>query len=130
MLESLISTWAVFLLIGQELGNEIFALVRDIVPCLVVESECSSTDFFHDFLITGAIEGWLTTEKNEANDSTTPDIAFSTVVLVKDLRGNVVRSSELFIQGLAWVIDKRGSEVNDLDLVKLLVLFKKDVLWF
>ena len=130
MLESHISTWAVFLLIGQKFGDEIFALVRDIVPCLVVESECSSTYFFHDFLITGAVEGWLTTEKNEANDTTTPDIAFSTVVLVKDLRGNVVRSSELFIQGLAWVIDKRGSEINDLDLVKLLVLFKKDVLWF
>ena len=106
MLESLISTWAVFLLIGQELSNEIFALVRDIVPCFVVESKCSSTDFFHDFLITGAVEGWLTTEKNVANDSATPDITFSSVVLVKDLRGNVVRSSELFIQGLVRIIDK------------------------
>ena len=81
-------------------------------------------------MVTGAVEGWLTTEKNVANNSTTPDVALSSVVLVEDLRGNVVGSSEFLIKRLVRVIDKRGSEVNDLDLVKFLVLFKKDVLWF
>ena len=81
-------------------------------------------------MVTGAVEGWLTTEKNVANNSTTPDIALSSVVLVEDLGGNVVWSSEFLIKGLVRVIDKGGSKVNDLDLVKLLVLFEKDVLWF
>ena len=81
-------------------------------------------------MVTGAIEGWLTTEKNVANNSTTPDIALSSVVLVEDLRGNVVWSSKFLIKGLVRVIDEGGSKVNDLDLVKLLVLFEKDVLWF
>ena len=81
-------------------------------------------------MVTGAVEGWLTTEKNVANNSTTPDIALSSVVLVEDFRGNVVWSSEFLIKGLVRVIDKGGSKINDLDLVKLLVLFEKDVLWF
>ena len=81
-------------------------------------------------MITGTVEGWLTTEKNVTDDSATPDIALSAVVLVENLRCNVVRSSELLIERLVWVIHKRGAEVDDLDLVEFLVLFEQDVLWF
>ena len=81
-------------------------------------------------MVTGAVERWLTTEKNVSNNSTTPDIALFIVVLVENFRGNVVGSSKFLIKGLVRVIDKRGSEVDDLDLVELLISLKKDVLWF
>ena len=52
------------------------------------------------------------------------------VVLGKDLWGNVIRSSELFVEFLSLINDERSSEVNDLDLVELLVLLEQDILWF
>ena len=79
-------------------------------------------------MVTGAVEGWLTTEKNVANNSTTPDVALSSVVLVEDLRGNIVGGAELLVKVTVGVVDEGGAEINDLDLVELLVLLEENVL--
>ena len=108
--------------------DKVFASVTDVVPCFVIEGKSTSTDFLHDFLVALAVEWRLTTQQDVANYPTTPDIALFSVVLVQNFRCNIVWGAELFIQLLVWVIDKRGSKVNNLDLIEFLVLFKQDVL--
>ena len=76
-----------------------------------------------------AIEWRNTTEKNVANNSATPYVAFSSVILVENFWSDVVRGSKLFIKLLVWIIDKGSSEVNDLDLVELFVLLEENILW-
>ena len=51
------------------------------------------------------------------------------VILVEDLRGDVVGRAELLVEVTVRVVDERGAEVNDLNLVELLVLLKQDILW-
>jgi len=51
------------------------------------------------------------------------------VVLVKNFRGDVVRSTEFFVEVTVRVINKRCSEVNNLNLIKLFVLLEQDILW-
>ena len=51
------------------------------------------------------------------------------IVLVKNLRGDVVGRAELLVEVTVRVVDERGAEVNDLNLVELLVLLKQDILW-
>ena len=51
------------------------------------------------------------------------------VVLVEDLGSDVIRGAELLIKVTVWVVDKGGTEVNDLDLVEFFVLLKQDVFW-
>ena len=130
VLQGSLGTWAVLLLVGEELGDEVLAVVRDVVPDFVIEGEASSAHFLHDLLIALTIERWHAGEKDVADDSAGPDIAFGSVVLVQNFWGNVVWSTKLLIKLLVGVVHEGGSEVNNLDLVKLLVLLKKDVLGF
>ena len=122
MLEHFLGRWTLLLLVGEEFCDEIFALVWDLVPSLIIKSESPSSYLFHDFLIALTIEWRDSTEKNVANNTTTPYVAFSSVVLVENFWCDVVRGPELFIELLVWIIDKRSPEVNDLDLVELFVL--------
>ena len=75
------------------------------------------------------VEGWHTGEEDVGDDTAGPDVALGVVVLVENLWGDVVRGSELLVELLGWVVDEGGTEIDDFDLVKLLVLLKKDVLW-
>ena len=50
------------------------------------------------------------------------------VVLVENFGGNVVWSAKLLVKVAVGVVDERGAEVNDLDLIKFFVLFKQNVL--
>ena len=75
------------------------------------------------------VEGWHTGEEDVGDDTAGPDVALGVVVLVENLWGDVVRSSELLVELLGRVVDEGSTEIDDFDLVKLLVLLKKDVLW-
>ena len=50
------------------------------------------------------------------------------VVFVQNLGGDVVGCAQLLVKISVWVIDERGAEINDLDLVELFIGLKKDVL--
>ena len=56
MLEHFLGGRALLLFVSEEFCDEIFALVRDLVPSLVIKRECSSAYLLHDFLIALAIE--------------------------------------------------------------------------
>jgi hypothetical protein len=67
-------------------------------------------------------------EKNVANDSAGPDVALGVVVLVENFWSDVVRGSKFLIEILVRFVHKRSSEVDDLDLIKLLVLLEENIL--
>jgi len=80
-------------------------------------------------LIRRAIKWWDTRECDISDNTAGPDIALRAVVLSKDFWGNVIWSTKFLIELLVLVEDKRGTEINDLDLIELLVLFEQDVFW-
>jgi len=130
VLECDISRRSVFFIVGEELADEVLGLVRDVLPDFVLEVELSLSDLLHDVLIALTIERWLSREEDISDDTARPDIALVVVVLVENFWGNVVWGSELLIKVLAWVIDKRGTKINDLDGIELLVSFQQNVFGF
>ena len=75
-----------------------------------------------------AIERRQSREEDVCDDSAGPNVTLLVVVLVENLRGDIVRSAKFLVKGSLWVVNKRGSKVNDLDLVELLVLLEEDIL--
>ncbi len=49
------------------------------------------------------------------------------VVFVQNFGGDIVGCAQLLVKISVGIIDERGTEINDLDLVELLVGLKKDV---
>ena len=66
-------------------------------------------------------------EEDVEDDSTGPDIALFIILLVEDLRGDVVRSTQFFIEGLNWVINQRCSEIYNLYLIEIFVLLQENI---
>jgi hypothetical protein len=128
VLEDLLSGGSVLLLVGEELLDEVLSLVGDVLPGLVVEVEGALTDLAHDLLVGLSVEGRLSGKKDVGDDTAGPDIALGVVVLVEDLRGDVVGGSELLVKGTGRVEDEGSTEIDDLDLIELLVLLEEDVL--
>ena len=97
-------------------------------PCAVFETELTLTDLLHDLLIGLTVEGRHAGKEDKRDDAARPDIALVVIVLVKDLGGNVVRRAKLLVEVTVRVVDERGTEVNNLDLIELLVGLEQDVL--
>jgi len=114
---------------GQELGNEIFALVRNRFPDWIVEIELSELNLFHNFLVWRTIK-WRNTRQNNVSDDTNwPYIAFRAVILLKNFWSNVVWCSEFLIKFLTIFNYKRCTKINNFNLIKLFICLKKNVLW-
>ena len=128
MLEGLLSRWAFLRVVGEESADEILAVLRDGLPDAVVEVELSLTDLLHDVLVRLSVEGRHTRKQDIRDDAAGPDIALFVVVLVEDFGGDVVRGAELLVKVSVGVVDERGAEINDLDLIELLVLLEQNVL--
>ena len=128
VLEGLLSRWAFLRVVGEESADEILAVLRDGLPDAVVEVELSLTDLLHDVLVRLSVEGRHTRKQDIRDDTAGPDIALFVVVLVEDFGGDVVRGAELLVKVSVGVVDERGAEINDLDLIELLVLLEQNVL--
>jgi len=128
VVKSKLGVWTLILILGEELSDEVLGLVRNRVPDGVAEGELANLDLLHDLLIRGAIEGRDTGQHDVRDDTARPDVALGAVALGEDLGGDVIRRTELLREHLLLVVDKGGTEVDDLDLVELLVLLKQDVL--
>lgn len=120
--QGLRSAGSLLWVVSQQGADKILAVVRDGLPNAVIKVELTFTHLFHDVLIRLAVERWHSREKNVRNDTSGPDIALVVVILVEDLWGDVVRRAELLVEVAVGVVDKRSTEVDDLNLVKLLVL--------
>ena len=75
------------------------------------------------------IERRYTGQEDVCDNSCGPDVAFLVIILVQYFGSNIIWCSELLIEVTVGVIDERGTEIDDLDLIELLVLLKKNVLW-
>ena len=115
--------------VSEECTDERLAVLGDRLPCAVFEAELSLFNLLHDLLVGLTIEGRHARKKDESDNTARPQIALLVVVLVKNLGGNVVGSSELLIKGTVGIVNERGTEVNNLDLVELFVLLEQDVFW-
>lgn len=123
VLEGLLSGRSLFTSVSQERADERLGVVRDLLPSAVLKGESTLTDLLHDLLIGLTIERRHTGEENKCDDTARPDIAFVVIILVKDLGSNVVRGAELLVEVTVRVVDERGTEVDNLDLIELLVGF-------
>ena len=98
MREGLLSGWAGLRIVGEKILDEQLGVVRDGLPTAVIEVEGALTHLLHDVLVALAVERRHTGEEDISDDTGGPDIAFVVVVLVKNFRSDVVRSSELLVQ--------------------------------
>ena len=128
MLEGLFGGWAFLRVVGEEGADERLAVLRDGLPDAVVEVELTFTDLLHDVLVGLSVEGRHTRKQDVCNDTAGPDITLFVVVLVENFGGDVIRRAELLVKVSVGVVDERGAEINDLDLIELLVLLEQNVL--
>ena len=80
-------------------------------------------------MVSISVEWWHSGQDNVGDDTNGPQIAFLVIFLVQDLWGDVVWGSKLLIKWLVLVEYERGTEIDDLDLIEVFVLFKENILW-
>ena len=114
--------------VGKKTSNEALGILGDGLPDAVLKRELAFTHFLHDVLVGLTVERRHSGEENVGDDTSGPDIALFVVALVENFRGDIVGSSELLVKVTVRVVDKRGSEIDDLNLIELLVLLEKNIL--
>jgi len=127
VLDRLFSGWTFRNVVSQKLGNEIFGTLADTVPNFVLKIELSNLNGLHDLLISTTIK-WRDSRQNNVSDYTSrPDVALLSVVSVQNFWCDVVGRSDLLAELLLWIKNLRSSEIDYLDLVKLLTGLQKYV---
>lgn len=129
MLQGLFSGRALSWFVGKQRPDEALAVLRDGLPDTVFERELTLTNLLHDILVRLAVERRHARKQNVGDHTSGPDIALMVVVLVEDLWSDIVWRAEFFVEATVWVIDERGTEVDDLNLVEFLILLEQDILW-
>jgi len=114
--------------VGKKTSNEALGILGDGLPDAVLKRELAFTHFLHDVLVGLTVERRHSGEENVGDDTGGPDIALLVVTLVENFGGNIIGSSKLLVKVTVWVVDKRSSEIDDLNLIELLVLLEKNVL--
>ena len=114
--------------VSEERADKALGVLADSLPDTVLERELSLANALHDLLIGLTVEGRHTGQQDVSNDTCGPDIALLIVVFVEHLGSDVVWRAELLVEISVGVVDERGAEVDDLDLIELLVLLEKNVL--
>lgn len=127
MVQTLGGTRSLVGVLGEQLGDEVLALLGNVVPYGVGEGEFADLNLLHNFLVSRSIEGRHTRKDDIDKDTTRPNVAFRTVILGQNFRSDVVRSTQLFVLALGLREGDGGAEVDDLDLVEFFVLFEQDV---
>ena len=82
-----------FLWLADEFLDEVFCIIRDIVPFLTIEVEFTFLDHLEDLLIVIAVKGWVSTKEDVKHAASRPHVASDIVVALEHLRRNVVWSS-------------------------------------
>lgn len=98
VLKSFLSTWSLVLVESEKLRDEVFAVLGHALPDWVVEREFPELDFLHDFLVGRAIKWWDTRKNDVRNNTTGPDVTFSTVRFGENFWSNIVWSSEFLVK--------------------------------
>lgn len=110
--------------------NEVYSLVADSQPLLIIDPKLTSFDFFDYLIVIGPIERWVAAQQNIENNANTPEITLLVVFVIQNLRGNVIGSSELLVHFLMRVKVARGTKVNYCNFWVLLIPAHKNVFRF
>lgn len=97
------------------------------MPDAVLKLDPTLTDLLHDVLIGLTIEGRHTRQEDVGDDTSRPNVTLFIVVLVENFGSNIIRCSKFFVEISFRIIDERGTEINDLNLIEFLVLLEKNV---
>ena len=128
MVKGLLSGRTLIRAVSKETSDKALGVLRDGLPDAIFERELALSNLLHDILVGMTVEGRHSREENVGNDTTGPNVTLFVVVLVENLRGDVVRSSKLLVEITVGVVNKGGTEIDDLNLIKILVLLEKNVL--
>ena len=128
MKKALLSGRTLVRAVGKEGSDEALGVLRDGLPDAVLERELALTNLLHDILIGLTVEGRHSGEEDVDDDTAGPDITLLVIALVKNLGGDVVGSSKLLVEITVGVVNKGGTEIDDLNLIEFLVLLEENVL--
>jgi len=93
VLEACIGSRALVLVVGKHLGDEVLGRVGYTLPVVTSEADFTSAHSLHNVVI-GLTREWRSTAQEDiADNSERPNIALGAIVLVKNFRSDVVRSS-------------------------------------
>ena len=79
-------------------------------------------------MITLPIERWHSRKDDVHDNAAGPHITLLVILLVEDLRSDVVRSTQFFIESLNRVINQRCSKIYNLYLIEIFVLLQENIL--
>jgi hypothetical protein len=81
-------------------------------------------------LVSSSVERRYARKYNIGNDAHGPNITLRAIVFSKNLRSNIIRSTQFFVEFFTFIVNERGTEVYNFYLIEFLGLFQKDVFWF
>lgn len=91
IVKSLSGRWSFASLVGQQLVNEPLGFFANRIPVRVIEGVLPNSHLVHDFQVSRAVKWRITAQKDEEDDSATPNIAFLVIIPGEDFGGDVVR---------------------------------------
>mmetsp|Transcript_35371 Transcript_35371/g.84789 ORF Transcript_35371/g.84789 Transcript_35371/m.84789 type:complete len:212 (+) Transcript_35371:706-1341(+) len=115
---------------GEHERDALFGFSRHIIPVLRWKGEVTFLDHAENVGILVAIERWITTQQNVADDSTAPHITLLVVAALQHLRRHVVGRAGLGLHLLAGthLVLLGEAKVNHLDLRVDVPVLQEEVL--
>ena len=143
MTKDLMSCWSRVWIICKETSHKVFRFFRHCFPNRRVKFPFSFFNFVHNCLGIISVKRSTSRQEHISNHTTTPDVTFWAIAFRKDLRCDVIRSSNHFSQRLIFALLSftiilyiygfeilTCSKINNFKLIpSLLVTLKKDIFW-
>lgn len=73
-------------------------------------------------MVSSSVERRNARKYDIGNDAHGPNITFRTIVLSKNLRSNIIRSTQFFVKFFTFIVNEGGAEVNNFYLIEFLGL--------
>mmetsp|Transcript_98942 Transcript_98942/g.121128 ORF Transcript_98942/g.121128 Transcript_98942/m.121128 type:complete len:466 (+) Transcript_98942:305-1702(+) len=119
MIQGLLSGVTIFRVHLQQVADQGFGILRNVLPICGVEVEVAQTHLGQHLRVGVTEEGWVATQQDVHDHTAAPQVAQLVVVAGQHLRGHVVRSAGFGGQKLARRELARKAEVDDLQKVLL-----------
>jgi hypothetical protein len=119
VLQSCISSNSGGWVLGEHLLYQIFGVLAHLLPLRPLEGVVALPHVVQDLIVSLAVERRASTEEDVENDSDAPDVALLIVLPLEDFGSDVVCSSILLSQKLAFLKFLTCAEVYYLNLVTI-----------
>ena len=130
MLQTILGIISSVQILDQTSFYKVFALVRHILKCWMIEMELSFYHVFNDFLFASTREWHLSWEHDILNNTHWPNINLGIVFLQEYLRSNIVRRSTHGMHCLVFWKVLGQTKINHFDTLKIIFTIEHKILWF